>query len=243
MKTFGGWRNYTPGYLVSDDAEITSEILEQMLAIMGFASLESLRQEVGQYARGEFSSSLLAKLRLLLRGAGDKPTKDLFWMPDELSASVYNESTGDTETVDFKNPFALATNPSKYLVDIQALAIDETSDDTYGFTFRGGISCEKLFQSRTEALDPICELIASGSLSDIIDQGSEAASLYQNVKEWLTVDNGFDGEIGAELLGEIEFQCRMNNEYMGICTSGLQNADGEDVEFYADSSDEEKGFM
>lgn len=242
MKTYGGWRTYTPGYLVSDDTEITPEILNQMLSIMGFTSLECLREDVGQYARGEFSSELLGKLRLLLRGAGDKPTKDLFWMPDELSASAYNEETGDTDSLDFRNPFVLAAKPSNYLVDIQALSIEDLGE-TYAFNFRGGISCERLFQSRSNDLAPICDLIASGSLADIIDPSSEASLLIARVEEWLKVDGGYDGTISAELLDEIEFQCRMNNEYMGICAPGLQDEEGQDVEFYADSSDEEKGFM
>lgn len=243
MGTYGAWRSYLPGYLASDEAEITTEVLDQMLSIMGFKSLESLRDEIGQQTRGEFSSDLSKKLRLLMKGAEEKPTKDLFWMSDELSASIYNPITGDTESVEFKNPFILAKDPANYLVEITALSVEEVSSGLYSVNFRGGISCERLFESSSEKLDPICNLISSGLLANALDPDTESAQFLASIEEWLRSDNSYCGKIGVELLEEIEFQCKTNIENMGICVSGLHDEDGEEVEFYTESSDEEIGFM
>ena len=221
---YGAWRYYAPAYLESDDGEteIPLAIVDNILDIIGYSSIDEFNNEMNKYNRGEIPEMVQNKLRRIFLGH------------DEIIEEQFPESLNVEGVGELPSPLVKIPNPEPCIIEIYAISIEKTEDELFEIPIRIGISCSKFLAPKPD-YERLSSLLIEGDAEKLNEDDRDV------VLKWFS-EGGDENEDFDEVFDSAATSLRETiEELMGIVSIDFEDEDGDEFVFYV-TGEEEIGF-
>lgn len=232
QRWWGGWRYYAPA---SFDSIVPIAVADEILADMGFASVEELNGEFHKYRRGEIPPKMQERVKHILTGE----EIDLQHFPTAIRIDGACVEGGEAVTV-LANPIKPADDPSPLAIQVYGFGASARVEGIE-FNLRVAISAERLYVPVKDEWAEVCRVLIekNGDLIDECLRGDDLAVL-RNFLQGLG--------LAPELLGlkgfqrELGFQVIYLNRQFGIGVKPYWDDAGKPLDWSIDGN-EKIGFI
>ncbi len=195
---WGGWRYYAPARFASI---VPTAAADEVLADMGFSSVEELNGEFRKHRRGEIPQQLQERVKRILTGE----EIDLKHFPTAIRISGARVEGGEAVTV-LANPIKPADDPSSLAIQVYGFGASARVEGIE-FNLRVAISAEKLYVPAKDEWAEVCRVLIekNGDLIDECLRGDDLAVLRdflqgQGLAPELPGLKGFQRELGFQVI-------------------------------------------